>query len=119
MTCYSVQTRDRIFVKDYRFLSFVKNIGRNIGKNLGKDLSCKHSQKLIHHAKQSAIDAFKITSKKQQKQMVIYLETKLPIKLQEPQKTSLKNNSETNEEEILRGKFIPPELRHKNINGVS
>ena len=38
MTCYSVQPRDRTFVKDYRFLSFVKNIGRNIGKNLGKDI---------------------------------------------------------------------------------
>ena len=38
MTCYSVQPRGRIFVKDYRFLSFVKNIGRNIGKNLGKDI---------------------------------------------------------------------------------
>ena len=28
---YSVQPRDRIFVKGYRFLSFAKNMGENIG----------------------------------------------------------------------------------------
>ena len=30
---YSVQPRDRIFIKGYGFLSFAKNIGKNIGKN--------------------------------------------------------------------------------------
>ena len=29
---YSVQCRNWIFVKGYRFLSFAKNIGKNIGK---------------------------------------------------------------------------------------
>ena len=33
MMRYSVQHRDWIFVKGYRFLSFAKNIGKNIGKN--------------------------------------------------------------------------------------
>ena len=33
-------------------------------------------------------------------------------------KTLLKNNSETNEEEILRERFIPLELRHKIINDL-
>ena len=42
MTRYSVQRRDRIFVKAYRFLSCAKNIGRNIGKNMIKKLSSKH-----------------------------------------------------------------------------
>ena len=32
--------------------------------------------------------------------------------------TSPKNNSETNEEERLREKFIPLALRHKNINDL-
>ena len=36
MTCYSVQPRDRIFVKGYGFLSFSKNMGRNMGKNTSK-----------------------------------------------------------------------------------
>ena len=34
MTCYSVQPRDLILVKDYGFLSFAENVGRNIGKNI-------------------------------------------------------------------------------------
>ena len=36
MTRYSVQQRDRIFVKDYRFLPFIKNMGKIIGKNINK-----------------------------------------------------------------------------------
>ena len=34
MTRYSVQPRDRIFVKGYGFLSFAKNIGKSISKKL-------------------------------------------------------------------------------------
>ena len=33
MTQYSVQPRERIFVKDYKFLSFAKNMGKNIIRN--------------------------------------------------------------------------------------
>ena len=66
MTRYSVQPRDRIFVKVYGFLSFAKDMGKNIGKNMSKNLSGKYSaamlaerQKLLDHAKQSPTDAFK------------------------------------------------------------
>ena len=54
----SIQSRDRIFVKGYRFLSFVKNISKNVGKEINKNLSGKHSQKLVDHAKKSATDVF-------------------------------------------------------------
>ena len=37
MTLYSVQPRDRIFVKVYGSLSFARNMGRNIGKNLSSE----------------------------------------------------------------------------------
>ena len=47
MTHYLVQPRDWIFVKAYRVLSFVKNMGRTIGKNISKNLSSKDSQKLF------------------------------------------------------------------------
>ena len=43
MTCYSVQPRDRIFVKDYGYLSFAKNMDKNIGKNVSKSLNSKYS----------------------------------------------------------------------------
>ena len=38
---YSIEPRDRRYVKGYGFLSFAKNIGKNIGKNR----SSKYSQK--------------------------------------------------------------------------
>ena len=45
-------------------MSFAKNMCKNIGKNLSKALSGKYSQKLLDHAKKSATDAFKTTSKR-------------------------------------------------------
>ena len=36
---------------------------KSIGKNVNKNLSGRYSQKLLDHAKQTAADAFKITSK--------------------------------------------------------
>ena len=47
---YSAQPRDRIFVKEYGFLSFTKNMGKNIGKNISKNLRGKYSQKRLYHA---------------------------------------------------------------------
>ena len=61
MTYYSVQPRDRIFVKGYEFLSFAKNIGKNVGKNTRKNFGSKYSPKRPDHAKQSAADALKTT----------------------------------------------------------
>ena len=31
---YSIEPRDRIYVKGYGFLSFAKNIGKNISKSM-------------------------------------------------------------------------------------
>ena len=71
MTKYSVQPSDWILVKGYGFLSFAKNMGKSIGQNISKSLSGKYSpsmlamhQKLLDHAKKSATDDFKTTSKK-------------------------------------------------------
>ena len=61
---YSVQSRDRIFVKVYEFLPFAEYMGKNIGKNISKILSGKYSQKLLDHAKQSATVALKTSSKR-------------------------------------------------------
>ena len=85
---YSVQPRDLKLEKAMDFYGLLK-IGelpdfrrkmpfilRNIGKNISKNLSSKYNLKLLDHAKQSATDAFKIASKKEQfkkrqKQLVI------------------------------------------------
>ena len=51
MMPYSVQPRNRIFVKGYGFLSFLENMAKNIGKNISRNQSSKYSQKLFNHAK--------------------------------------------------------------------
>ena len=86
MARYSVQQKDRMLVKSYGFLSFAENMGRNISKNL----SSKDSQKLLDHAKQSATDALKTSSKRVIQETAEatgdILEMKLLIKLHESQK---------------------------------
>ena len=54
--CYSIEPRDRIYVKGYGLSSFAKSIG--------KILSNKYSQKLLHRAKTSTTDAIKTDSKR-------------------------------------------------------
>ena len=53
---YSIQPRDKIYVKGYGFLSFAKNIGTH--------LSNKYGQKILDAAKKSTTDAIKIASKR-------------------------------------------------------
>ena len=52
-----LQSRERVFVKDYGFLSF--------SKFMGKNLINKYSRKLLDHAKKSASDVSKTASKNQ------------------------------------------------------
>ena len=52
--------------------------------------------------------------KKQQKQLAILLE----IKIVKISKTAPKTNSRINEEEILRERYISPELTHKTIDDL-
>ena len=61
VTRYLIQPRDQIFVKEYGFLYFAKNMSKKIGKNISKHLSSKCSQKLLDQAKQSETNAPKTT----------------------------------------------------------
>ena len=63
MKRYSVQPRDRIFVKGYGFWSFTKKMGKNNGENISKNWRGDYSQKLLYHAKQLATCALKNTEK--------------------------------------------------------
>ena len=53
---YSIESRDRTYVKRYGFLYFAKNMGNN--------LSNKYGQKLLDRAKKSTTDAIKTASKR-------------------------------------------------------
>ena len=106
MTQYSVQPGDRIFVKGYGFLSFAKNMGKDTRKNL----TSKYSSKILSHAKQCATDSLKTVSKRATQKtgetIGDLIGNKIADKITRVSKTSPKNNSETNEQEILRGIYI-------------
>ena len=53
---YSIESRDRLYVKGYGFLSFAKS--------MGKILSNKYSQKPLDSAKKSTTDTIKAASKR-------------------------------------------------------
>ena len=88
-------------------------------KNISKSLSSKCSPKLLDHAKQYATDARTTASKraiqKTAKATVDLIGNKIVDRITKLSKTSPQNNSETNEKEILRERYISPELRHKII----
>ena len=53
---YSIEPREKRYIKGYGFLSFAENIGKNI--------SNKRGQKLVNTARKSATDATKTASKR-------------------------------------------------------
>ena len=53
---YSIEPRERIYVKGYEFLSFAKN--------MGKSLINKYGQKILDSTKKSATDGIKTASKR-------------------------------------------------------
>ena len=53
---YSIEPKDRIYIKGYGFLSFAKI--------MGEKLSSKYGQKLLDSAKKSTTDAIKTASKR-------------------------------------------------------
>ena len=54
--CYSIEPRERRYVKGYGLLSFAKNIDKNLSK--------KYDQKLVDTAKKSATNTWKTASKR-------------------------------------------------------
>ena len=60
---YSIEPRERRYVKGYGFLSFARNLGTHSIK-VAKNLNNKYGQKLADSAKKSATDALKIAGKR-------------------------------------------------------
>ena len=60
---YSIEPRERRYVKGYDFLCFARNIGTHATK-AAKNMSNKYSQKLVNTTKKSATDAIKTASKR-------------------------------------------------------
>ena len=114
---YSIELRDRIYVKGYGLSSFAKN--------MGKGLSSKYGQKLLDSAKKSTADAIKTASKRAIQKTAEatgdLIGNKIADKITSVSKKKstkeLHNNDETEDVEIATPKkrYISPEERKQII----
>ena len=106
---YSIEPRDRRYVKGYGFLSFAKNIGKSI--------SNKYSQKLVDTAKKSATDAIKTGSKraihKTAETTGDLIVNKIADKITSISKKSKELASNKANNEITKEKYISPQKKNK------
>ena len=124
MIHYSVQPRDRIFVKVYEFLSFAKVMGKYIDKNISKNLRGKYSQIFLDHDKKSATDALNTSSGKSVPKTAEVTGDLIGNKTANKITGYPKSNSErvSNEndkkypKEIPKGRHRSPEERHEIIH---
>ena len=115
---YSIEPRDRIYVKVYRFLSFAKN--------MGKRLSNKYGQKLLDSAKKSTRDAIKTASKRAIQKTAEatsgLIGNKIADKITKVSKKSTKelpNNDETDVKIATpKKRYISPEERQQIIDAL-
>ena len=115
---YSIEPRDRIYVKVYRFLSFAKN--------MGKRLSNKYGQKLLDSAKKSTRDAIKTASKRAIQKTAEatggLIGNKIADKITKVSKKSTKelpNNDETDVKIATpKKRYISPEERQEIIDAL-
>ena len=115
---YSIEPRNRIYVKGYGFLSFAKN--------MGKSLSNKYGQKFLDSAKKSTTDALKTASKRAIQKAAEatgdLIGNKVADKItsvskKKPDKELFNNNNETDTEITSRKKrYISPEEIQQIIN---
>ena len=107
---YSIDPRDRIYVKGYGFLSFAKS------------LSSKFGQKLLDSAKKSTTDAIRTASKKviQKTAEAIgdLIGNKIADKITSVSNNNNNNNNNNEDVELTTHKkrYISPEERQQIIN---
>ena len=114
---YSIEPRDRIYVKGYGFLSFTKNMGKN--------LTNKYGQKLLDSAKKSTADAIKTASKREIQKTAeaagdLIGDNKIADKITSvSMKLHSKKSNDNNEDVELithKKRYISPEERQQIIN---
>ena len=111
---YSIELRDRIYVKGYGFLSFPKN--------MAKGLSNKYGQKLLDSAKKSITVPQKKTASKRTIQKTAeatrdLIGNKIADKITSvSKKTNNNNNNEDVEITAYKKRYISPEERQQFIN---
>ena len=88
-------------------------MGKNIGRNISEGLNSKYSQKLLDHAKQSATDAFKTSSKrviqKTAEATSALIGNKIADKITRVPNTSLKII-----QKLMKKKYLEKNIYHQN-----
>ena len=118
---YSIEPRERRYVKGYGFLSFARNIGTHASK-VAKNMSNEYSQKLVHTAKKSATDAIKTASKRAIQKTAEatgdLIGNKIADKITNVSKKSHNEEIQSNEvnNEIPKERYISPKERQQIIN---
>ena len=114
---YSIEPRERTYVKGYGFLSFAKN--------MGKGLSSKYGQKRLDSAKKSTADAIKTASKrtiqKTAKATRDPIGNKIADKVTSISKKPSNNNDNINNNDDVelathKKRYISPDERQQIIN---
>ena len=107
---YSIEPRDRRYVKGYGFLSFAKNICKNI--------SSKYSQKLVE--KKSATDTIKTASKSAIQKTVEatgdFIGNKIADKITSVSKKCKDLHLNEANNEIPKDRYISPQERQQIID---
>ena len=114
---YSIESRDRTYVKEYGFLSFAKN--------MGKSLSNKYGQKPLDGAKKSTTDAIKTASKRAIQKAAEatgdLIGNKIADKITSVSKKSNNNDDDDDDDEDVqltthKKRYISPEERKQVID---
>ena len=114
---YSLEPRNRIYVKGYGFLSFAKNMG-----TLAKNMSNKYSQKFLDSASKTTTDTGKVASKRAIQRTAEATGDLIGNKIAEKitKKSSNKLHSQNNfkeaNNEIPKERYISPEKNNLLIN---
>ena len=118
---YSIEPRERRYVKGYGFLSFAKNIGTHAAK-VAKNMSNKYSQKLVDTAKKYATEAIRTASKRAIQKTAEatgdLIGNKMSDKITSASKKSHNKEIQLNEvnNEIPKERYIPPKESQKIID---
>ena len=108
---YSIEPRDRIYVKGYGFLSFAKN--------MGKSLSNKYGQKLLDNAKKSTTDVIKTASKRAIQKTAEatgdLIGNKIADKRTKPNNNNNNNNNEDSKLTTHKKRYISPEVKNSKL----
>ena len=113
--CYSIEPREKRYVKGYGFLSFARNIGTHAAK-VAKNMSNKYSQKLVDSAKKSATDVIKTASKRGIQKTAETTGDLIGNKIADKITSASKKSQNEVNNEIPKERYISPKERQKVID---